>query len=151
MPINVFGNSSNNSELKIETSLFVQRPFLRINHKGSNKEEDIDLNVLFTIQNLKNPISIRETASKNYVDTLINDSSTKANTAHVDFQDRNLNNIRFVKVNSMPAVGDHLTAKHYVDIAISNKVDESSLLRLDHHEELKLDEQESIILNSTLT
>ena len=40
------------------------------------------------------------------------------NTAHVDFNDKNLDNVRFVKVNSMPAVGEHLTAKHYVDNAI---------------------------------
>ena len=31
MPINVFGNSSNNSEHKIDTSLFVQKLYLRIN------------------------------------------------------------------------------------------------------------------------
>ena len=30
-PINVFGNSSNNSEQKIDTSLFVQKPYLRTN------------------------------------------------------------------------------------------------------------------------
>ena len=28
MPINVFGNSSNNSDDKIDTSLFVQKPYL---------------------------------------------------------------------------------------------------------------------------
>ena len=48
----------------------------------------------------------------------------------------------------MPAVGEHLTAKYYVDNAISKAIDESSLLRLDPDEKL---EQDSIILNSTLT
>ena len=43
MPINVFGNSSNNSEQKIDTSFFVQKPYLRTNYIESNKEEDIDL------------------------------------------------------------------------------------------------------------
>ena len=43
MPINVFGNSSNNSEQKIDTSLFVQKPYLRTNCMESNIEEDIDL------------------------------------------------------------------------------------------------------------
>ena len=42
MPINVFGNSSNNSEQKIDTNLFVQKPFLRSNDIESNIEEDID-------------------------------------------------------------------------------------------------------------
>ena len=51
----------------------------------------------------------------------------------------------------MPAVGEHLTAKYYVDNAITNSVDESSLLRLDANEKLDIDKQDSIILNSTLT
>ena len=41
MPNNVFGNSSNNSEQKIDTSLFVQKPYLT-NYIESNVEEDID-------------------------------------------------------------------------------------------------------------
>ena len=32
MPINVFGNSLNNSKNKIDTSLFVQKPYLRTNY-----------------------------------------------------------------------------------------------------------------------
>ena len=54
-------------------------------------------------------------------------------------------------VNSMPAVGEHLTAKYYVDNAIFYHVNEPSLLRLDPDEKLKLDEQDSVFLNSTLT
>ena len=43
MPINVFGNSnSNNSDNKIDTSLFVQKPYLRTNYIEANIEEDID-------------------------------------------------------------------------------------------------------------
>ena len=43
MPINVFGNSSNNSDHKNDTSLFVQKPYLRHNFIEDNIEEDIDL------------------------------------------------------------------------------------------------------------
>ena len=32
MPINVFGNFSNTSQQKIDTSLFVQKPYLRNNY-----------------------------------------------------------------------------------------------------------------------
>ena len=152
MPINVFGNSnSNDNGSKIDTSLFVQKPYLKHNYIEANIEEDIDLKNQFRIKNLPDPISIREPASKIYVDNLFNDPSIIKNTAHVDFNDKNLDNVRFVKVNSMPAVGEHLTAKYYVDTAISNSVDESSLLRLDANEKLELDKQDSIILNSTLT
>ena len=42
MPINVFGNSSNNSEKRIDTSLFVQKPYLRTNYVENNIEVDID-------------------------------------------------------------------------------------------------------------
>ena len=40
------------------------------------------------------------------------------NIAHVDFNDKNLDNVRFFKVNSLPAVSQHLTHKHYLDNAI---------------------------------
>ena len=44
MPINVFGNSnSNNSDHKLDTSLFVQKPYLRTNYIENNIEEDLDL------------------------------------------------------------------------------------------------------------
>ena len=46
MPIDVFGNSdSKNSENKIDTSLFVQKHYLRTNYIESNIEEDIDLKI----------------------------------------------------------------------------------------------------------
>ena len=54
-------------------------------------------------------------------------------------------------LNGMPAVGVHLTAKFFVDNAIVYSVDELPLLRLDPDEKLKLDDQDSINLNSTLT
>ena len=129
MPINVFGNSSNNSEQKIDTSLFVQKPYLRTNYIESNIEEDIDSKNQYRIKNLPDPISIGEPVSKQYVDNKFDDPSIIKNTAHVDFNDKNLDNVRFVKVNSMPAVGEHLTAKYYVDKAISDSIDESSLVR----------------------
>ena len=45
MPVNVFGNSSsiNDNVNKFDTSLFVQKPYLRSNFIEANIEEDIDL------------------------------------------------------------------------------------------------------------
>ena len=74
MPINVFGNSNSNGN-KIDTSLFVQKPYLRTNFIESEIEEDIDLENQNRIKNLPDPLSIREAASKNYVDKLFNDPS----------------------------------------------------------------------------
>ena len=44
---------------------------------------------------------------------------------------KNLDIVRFVKVNSFPSVFNHLTPKYYVDEAFYNSVKESSLLRFD--------------------
>ena len=77
MPINIFGNSSSSYDngSKIYASLFVQKPYLRTNYIESSIEKDIDLKSQYRIKNLPDPISIREAASKNYVDNLFNDSS----------------------------------------------------------------------------
>ena len=72
MPINVFGNSnSNDNGNKIDTSLFVQKPYLRTNYIESNIEEDIDLKGQNRIKNLPFLISKHEAASKDYVDGAI--------------------------------------------------------------------------------
>ena len=148
MPNNVFGNSSNNSEQKIDTSLFVQKPYLRTNYIEANIEKDIDLKNQYRIKNLPDPLSIREAASKKYVDNLFNDPSIIKNSAHIDLNDRNITNCRFLSVNQLPQIDSHLTAKLYVDKAVSDSIDESSLLRLDTDEKLT---QDTIVLNSTLT
>ena len=126
MPINVFGNSSNNSQNK----------------------EDIDLKNQFRIKNLPDPISIRDACSKKYVGNLFKDPSILKNNAHIDLSDKNITNARFIQVNQLPQIDSHLTAKLYVDNAISDGVNESSLLRLDPDEKLT---QDSINLNSNLT
>ena len=102
MPINVFGNSSsnnNNNDNKIDTSLFVKKPYLRHNYIKSNIEEDIDFKNQYRIKNLPDPINLTDACNKYYVD---------------------------------------------------NSINESSLLRLDSNEILDLDNQDSILLNSTL-
>ena len=147
MPINVFGNSSSISDNKIDTSLFVQKPYLRTNYIEANIEEDIDFKNQFRIKNLPDPISIREAASKHYVDNLFNDPSIVKNTEHIDLNDRNITNARFIQVNQLPQKDSPLTAKLYVD----NQIDQSSLWRVDPNETLDSDNQDSILLNSTLT
>ena len=148
MPINVFGNSSSNSDNKIDTSLFEQNPYLRINYLEINIEEDIDLKNQYRIKNLPDPISIGEPVSKNCVDNKFNDPSILKNTEHIDLNDRNLTNARFIQVNQLPEIDSRLSAKLYADNAICDGVNEQSLLRLDPDEKLK---QDSIVLISTLT
>ena len=102
---------------------FAQKLFSRTVFIQSNIEEVTDMKNQNRIKNLKDPINIREAASKNYVDNLFNSPSTTKNTAHVEINDKNLDNVRFVKVNSISAVEEHLTAKYYNDQAMCNSVD----------------------------
>ena len=148
MPINVFGNSSSNSDNKIDTSMFVQKPYLRHNYIEADTDEDIDLKNQFRIKNLPYPTEIQDACSKNYVDNKFNDPSIIKNTKHIDLNDKNITNCRFLSVNQLPQIDSHLTAKLYVNNTISDSVDESSLLRLDPDEKL---ERGHILLNSTLT
>ena len=110
MPINVFGSSSLDNNNKIDTSLFVQKPYLRTTYLESNIEEDIDLKNQYRIRNMPDHMSIREAASKTYVDNNFQND--------IVFNDVKLENIKFVKVNYQPAVNEHLTPKVYVDTAI---------------------------------
>ena len=44
MPVNIFGNSnSNDNGNKVDTSLFVQKTYLRTKYTESNIEKDIDI------------------------------------------------------------------------------------------------------------
>ena len=120
MPIKVFGNSSSSydNSNKIDTSLFVQKPYLRTNYIESNVGENINMKNQFRIKNLPDPISIREAVSKNNVDSKFNDPSIIKNTSHIDLND--ITNARFIQVNQLPQIHSHLTAKLYVDNTISN-------------------------------
>ena len=74
---------------------------------------------------MPDPISIREAYSKNYADNLFNHPNILKNTAHIELNDRNITNARFIQVNQLPQIDSHLTAKLYVD----NSIDEPSLVR----------------------
>ena len=125
MPINVFRNFSKNSDNKIDTFLFVQKPYLETNYIEANIEEDIALKNQFRVKNLPDPISIREATSKNFVGNLFNDPSIIKNTAHIDLNDRSFTNARFIQINQLPQIDTHSTAKLYV----VDGIDETSLVR----------------------
>ena len=149
MPINKFGNipSSHDNGNKTDISVLVQKLFLRSNFIESDIEEDIDINNRFKNRNLPCAKEISYAVCKSYVASGLNDPSIIRNTAHVDFNDKSLDNVRFVKVNSLPAVREHFTAKFYADEVFFHSEDDSPLLRLDPDENLELDEQDSIFLN----
>ena len=126
LPIKVFGNSSKKSENSIDTSLFLQKHYLRSYYLESNIEADIDLKNQKRIEKVPDRISIREATSKVYVVNLFNDSSILKNTEQTDLNDRNTTNARFIQVNQWPQMDSHLAAKLYV----CNAIDEPSLVRI---------------------
>ena len=98
---------------------------MRTNYIEANIEEDFDLKNQFRIKNLPDPISTREATSKTSVDIFSNDPSILKNTEHIDLNDRNSTNARFIQVNQLPQIDSPLTAKMYVDKSIN----EPSLVR----------------------
>ena len=72
---------------------------------------------------MPDPFSIREASSKTYVDDLFNDPGIVKDNAHIDLNDRNITNARFIQVNQILQIDYHLTARLYVD----NSVDEPSV------------------------
>ena len=115
MPINVFGNSSNNSEQKIDTSLFVQKPYLRTNYIEANIQEDIDLKNQYRNKNLPDPINMNDVCNKYYVDNSIHEISIIINNKDNDFGNYRLSNIHSVIINNPPENDNEVVTKSYVD------------------------------------
>ena len=65
MSINVFGNSSNFSENKTVTSLFIQKLYLRTKYLESNIEEDIDMKNQFRIEIYKIRLASQKLLQRN--------------------------------------------------------------------------------------
>ena len=90
--------------------------------------------------------------TKNYVDNKFKDPSIIKNTDHIDFNDKILDNVHSIKVNSLPTLEEQLTPKFYVDYLVYDVVDEQSLLRLHPKELLPLDGKlDSTFLDSSIT
>ena len=84
MPINVFGNSLNNSDSKIDTSIFVQKSYLRHNYIETDIDHDINLKNQYRIINSLQPINDNDVVNKIYIDTKIADI-IKKNTQNDDY------------------------------------------------------------------
>ena len=57
-------------KMKLIHLFFFKKPFSRTNYIESNIGEDIESKNLFRVKNLKDPISIRDAGSKNYIDNI---------------------------------------------------------------------------------
>ena len=92
---------------------------------------------------------------KDYVDHKFNDPSIIKNTDHVDFNDKDIDNVGWVKVNNWPKDEEHLMPKLYVDSAIqdikSAIVNLHELNRNKRDLSLVFNDQDNVFDNNKLT
>ena len=115
MPTIVFGITSESLSNALDTSSFVGKSDLKTFFIESNIEENIEVKIQFKFKNLPDPNLDNELANKNYVDNNLSYPSIIDNHAHVDFIDKKIDNVRFVKISKLPDVREHLLPKLYVD------------------------------------
>ena len=98
MPINVFGNSYSlrDNAKKLDTFFFAQRPYLRTNYVESNTEKDIDMKNHIGTKNWPCHVKNSDAVSESYVDSGLNHPSKIQNTAHLDFNDKILDDVHFL-------------------------------------------------------
>ena len=101
MPITVFGNSSHdNNKNETDTFLFVEKPYLRSNYIEANIEEDTNMKKQLKSKNLPGPQENSDSFCISHVDNFFNDPSLVKNNDHIDLNDRNITNARFIQGNS---------------------------------------------------
>ena len=102
----VFANSSSSRDNgnKTDKSIFVQKRYLRTNYTESNIEEDIKKKGQLKVKNKHCPVENTDAVCKAHVDRGLNDPNIIRNTARVDFNRKNFQSVRSVKLNSLPAV-----------------------------------------------
>ena len=131
MLIIIFDNSSFSAEKgnKIDTSLFVQKRFLRTKIFESKIEENTEMKKQFEIKNSPDLLENTVAICKSYTDSGLSDLSIIRNNAQITFNEKNLENVGLVKVYSLSTVSQHLTPKWYVEDAI----DEITLVKADRN------------------
>ena len=105
----------------------------------------------------KDPIYDTELATKQYTDTLVDESTILRNNQDNNLNNNQISNTKAISVNLIPnnKFDDYeineLVLKSIIDEFVSTNMDEATLLRLDNDEKLKISEQDYITLNSNLT
>ena len=99
MPINVFGNSNNNDNNKIDSSKFVQKSYLKSNYIETDLDHDINLKNQYRIINLPDPINNKDGVNKIYIDNKVSDMIKKniQNDDYISFLDNDNNEYKLIK------------------------------------------------------
>ena len=71
MSMNVFGITSLNVEIKIVTSLFVRKSYMRTKNIGGKIEEEIRMKNQIKLEKLPNPVDFQDAVTEVYVDDMV--------------------------------------------------------------------------------
>ena len=96
------------------------------------------MNNQFKNKNVSNHFKFQDANSKLFLHNKFIDLSTIRNNVHVDFNDKNLDNVHFVKMISLAAVRKQQKAKKIVVEFISTSVVEPILVRINQNNDLKI-------------
>ena len=88
---------------------------LRLDPDEILKQDSINLNSTLT-----SPKTIIEVPTKNYVDNKFNDPGITKSTDHVDFNDKYIDNIIWIRVNERPIALNDLVPRLYFENVLSN-------------------------------
>ena len=165
--MNVFGSTSLTDQANLDTTLSVQKPYLRTNYIESDIEEDIDMKQKFKIKNLVDPINSNDAANKAYIDKKINESTLLRIPTYEPLTNdyvtlKNVESNKVIELATTNYVKDAISVKNYnktndsidsVDIAnhdftptlltlptkqyMDEKNDERSLMRIPYYEDFQ--------------
>ena len=77
----------------------------------------------FKTTNTPDPVDSQDVVLKSHVNDMASTPNITRNTEHVDYKDKELVNVRFVNVNSLPAVkGKDMTSFNFFLINISHRI-----------------------------
>ena len=116
--MNVFGSTSSIGQANLDTTLFVQKTYLRTNYIESDMEEDIDMKQKFKIKNLVDPINSKDAANKAYIDRYINESTLLRIPTYEPLTNdyvslKNVESNKVIELATTNYVKDDISVKHY--------------------------------------
>ena len=116
--MNVFGSTSLTGQANLDTTLFVQKPYLRTNYIESDMEQDIDMKQKFKIKNLLDPINANDAANKAYIDRNINESTLLRIPTYEPLRNdyvtlKNIESNKVIELATTNYVKDDISIKNY--------------------------------------
>ena len=81
---------------------------INVDESSLDPDEKLERGHILLNSTLTTPKTTLEIPAKNHVDNKFKDPSIIKNTDHVDFNDKYINNVHSIKVNSFPTLEEHI-------------------------------------------